>query len=88
MRGEERLAGSRESDVAACAVEQFGAEFALESRDLSAQRRLCQVQVLGGAGEVSESRDLHEPAELLEVHLHSLPVSFQVGLCIGVIRMA
>ena len=32
-------------------------------------------------------RDLDEPAELLEVHVHSLPASFQVELCIGVIRI-
>lgn len=88
MRGEQRLARSREGDVAACAVEQLGAELAFERRDLPAQRRLCQVQVLGGAGEVSETRDLDEPAELLEVHGHSLPASFPVELCIGVIRIA
>lgn len=70
----------------ACAVEELGPEFALEGGDLSAQRRLGEMQVLGGAGEVAEAGDLDEPAELLEVHVFT--VSIPVEQCIGVIRAA
>ena len=81
--GEQSLSGRGEADVPASPMEELGAEFAFESRDLSAQRRLGQVQVLGGAGEVTEAGDLDEPAELLEVHVFS--VSIPVEQCIGVI---
>ena len=61
-QGQERLACHRERAAAAGAGEQFGAEVLLERADLAAQRRLGQVQMLGGAGEVSQARYRDKPA--------------------------
>jgi hypothetical protein len=56
-------------------MEELRTQILLERRDLPAERRLREVQLLGRLGEVAEARDLHEAAELLEIHSHSLSAS-------------
>ena len=72
---EQRLAGRSERDVAARPTEQSRAELALERADLLAQRRLRDVDRLGGAREVTRVGHGREVLELPELHFDSLWLS-------------
>ena len=52
---QQRFPRDGQGAAAARAVKQLGAEIVFERRDLTAQRRLREVQLLGGAGEVAEA---------------------------------
>src|SRR5687767_4488196 len=69
-------------------MEQLGAEVLLECGDLAAQGGLCEVELLGGAREVSELSHLDKAAQLLQVHIDSISASPRAVICIGVIRAA
>ena len=62
------LAGLGRRDPAARALEQLGAELGLEPADLVRERRLGDVQLLGGAGEVAVSGDRLGVDELAQLH--------------------
>ena len=59
-RGKQLAAGGREHHAAGNAFEQRDAELVFERLDLGADRRLADVQPLGGAGEVAELGDRGE----------------------------
>ena len=64
---EQRLAGQRQLDLVRGAPEQLDADELLERADLPAQRRLRQVQLLGGAPEVELLGDGDERAQVPEL---------------------
>jgi hypothetical protein len=64
---EEHLAGGRELDAAGRAVQQRHAELGLEPADLLRERRLGDVQALGGAAEVALLGDGDEVTEVSEL---------------------
>ena len=66
---EQHLAGGRELDAARGAVEQRLAELGLEAADLLRERRLRDVQPLGGAAEVPLLGDGDEVAQVPELHV-------------------
>src|SRR5690606_11137220 len=66
--GEERLTGGGEPDAAAGAVEQLGAQLALQPGDLVTQRGLDDPALLGRAGVVARLGDGDDIAHLLELH--------------------
>jgi hypothetical protein len=53
------------------AFEELEAEVALELPDLLGERRLGNVQALGGASEVELFGDGHEVAQIAQVRVHS-----------------
>ena len=65
---EQHLAGGRELDAARRPVEQRLAELGLEAPDLLRQRRLGDVQPLGGAAEVPLLGHGDEVAQVPELH--------------------
>ena len=64
---EQRLAGQRQLDAVRGAPEELDADELLERPDLAAQRRLREVQLLGGAAEVELLGDGHERAQVPEL---------------------
>lgn len=66
--GENNFAVVVQNDVAALAVEQFGAEFVFDARKCVGQRRLGHAQRLGGFGDVLTFSDGDEILELEQVH--------------------
>ena len=64
---EQRLAGQRQLDLVRGAPEELDADELLERADLPAQRRLRQVQLLGGAPEVELLGDGDERAQVPEL---------------------
>ena len=65
---EQHLAGGRELDAARGPVQQRLAELGLEAADLLRERRLRDVQALGGAAEVPLLGDGDEVAQVSELH--------------------
>ena len=63
-----RLPGLGRDDAAAGALEQLGAELGLEPADLVRERRLGDVKLLGGAGEVAVAGDRLGVDELAQLH--------------------
>src|SRR5918993_1606056 len=80
---QQRLARDGQRAASAGTVEQLGAEILLEGGDLTAQRGLGEIELLGGAGEVAEPSHLDEAPELLEVHADSVRASRRRNICIG-----
>ena len=64
----QRFACGGEHGLAAPTVEKRCAEFAFKIADLLAERGLCEVQVRGGAREVSLAGGFEEIFELVEFH--------------------
>ena len=64
---EQQPAGGGELDLAAVAVEQLGAEVALQQADLLRQRRLRDVEALRRPAEVQLLGDHDERAEAAKV---------------------
>jgi hypothetical protein len=74
----DRLPRVGRRDATAGALEQRRPEFGLEAADLVRQRRLGEVELLRGAGEVAMPRDRLHTSQLSELHptyrrLRSLP---------------
>ena len=65
---DEVLAGFGQHDALADAVEQRAADLLLELADLVRQRRLRDVNALGGAGEAQALGERREIAEVAELH--------------------
>ena len=65
---EEHLARRRELDAAGRPIQKRRAELRLEPPDLLRQRRLGDVQTLGGAPEVALLGDRDEGAEVAQLH--------------------
>jgi hypothetical protein len=68
---EQHLAGGRKLDAARRAVQERHAELGLEPPDLLRERRLGDVQALGGAAEVALLGDRDERAEMPELHVRN-----------------
>ena len=66
--GGDRLPGLGRRDPPAGALEELGAELGLEPADLVRERRLRDVQLLGGAGEVAMAGDGLDVGELAQLH--------------------
>ena len=64
----EHLAGLGRRHAALGAHQQLLAHLALERRELLAQRRLGDVQHVGGLGQAADVDDLHEVLQAPEVH--------------------
>ena len=64
----DRHAGFGRGDAPARALEQRGAQLALEPADLVRQRRLGEVELLGGAREVAVPRHRLHASQLPELH--------------------
>jgi len=69
--GHEGGAGAREGDGPPGAVEQPGAEEALERPDLTGEHRLADVERLGGLREVQTLGDGEEGAQVAQVDVHA-----------------
>ena len=69
LRDREQLPpGGGQGHPGAAALEQRHAERLLERPDLRRQRRLADVQLLGGPGQVAQLRHGGESAQLIELH--------------------
>ena len=71
---EQRLAGGRELDAARGPVEERLPELGLEAADLLRERRLRDVQALGGAAEVPLLGHGDEVAQVPELHGSALAI--------------
>src|SRR5262245_25354810 len=69
---EEGVPGVRQRDAARRALEERDAELVLELADAAAERRLRDVEHLGGARDVARLRDGDEIAHLAEAHAASI----------------
>jgi hypothetical protein len=69
--GQEGAAAHGQRDSAGTAVEQFQAEFAFQPPDLLADRRLDDMQPLGGLPEVKLLSDRYEVPNLAQLHAHA-----------------
>jgi hypothetical protein len=49
----------------------LSAELVLELLDLPAERRLGNLELLGGAAKTTLGRDRHEIAQMAELHVHT-----------------
>ncbi len=78
---QQRLARVGERDVAAGPTEQFRPQLVLQGPDLLGERRLGDMHLLRGAGEMPRLGDGHEIRELLEVHTHS--INLTIGRAYG-----
>jgi len=67
---QEERARFGELDAASDAVEQLGAVSCFQGSDRGTDRRLCEMQRLGGARHVLTFGDRHENAKLLQRHAH------------------
>ena len=65
---EEALPGVGEFGAARISLEQAHAKLPLQRRDLPRQRRLADVQALGGAAEMQRFGQRHEIAHLAQVN--------------------
>jgi hypothetical protein len=65
---QQRLPRDGQRAAAASPAEQFGTQVVLERRDLPAQGWLCEIQALGGPGEVALPRHFDEALQLIEIH--------------------
>ena len=66
---EEHLAGGGGGHPAPVAVQQLGAELALEIADLLGERRLGDVQLGGRADELALLNDRDEVPKVTEIHV-------------------
>ncbi len=64
----DRLAGVGSDDAPARALEELDAELVLEPAHLVRERRLGDVELLGGAGEVAMPGDGLDVPELAQLH--------------------
>ena len=62
------LAGGGGDHAASVPGEEGGAQFLFQKLDLSAQRRLGDMQTLGGLGQTAQFRDLEEGSKLFDIH--------------------
>ena len=79
---EQQRAGGGQTHAAAVPGKQRDAELVLQFLDLAAQRRLRQAQFLGRAADAAGARDLHEIAQLFELHRGSvspIPQKYNLG---------
>jgi hypothetical protein len=68
---QQRLARWREADAAPRALEQVRTEHPFEAADAARERRLREMQVIGGAAEVTELGDGFEVTQVTEIELSS-----------------
>ena len=68
----DRVAGLGRGDAAARALEQLRSELGLEAADLVRERRLRDVKLVRGAGEVAVARDRLDVSELAQLHRRSI----------------
>ena len=83
---EQTVSGLRQRDALTMADEQRDAELILELFDVPAQRRLRDVEPLGGFGHAGFFRDGNERAQVTEIHgrgFYTSSVWLAVQRCIG-----
>ena len=76
---QQRLPGCGEADLAAVAQEEARAQSGLQALDLLAQRRLRDMQLLGGPGEVQLFGHCDEIPQVPEVNVHNQRLSQAAG---------
>ena len=82
--GGDDLACLGRRDASARALEQFGAQLAFEPSNLVRQRRLGDVELFRGPGEVAMTSDRFDAAKLAELHENDRRTrSLSYELCIA-----
>jgi hypothetical protein len=71
-RADEPLAGAGELRAGRAPIEQLGAELTLQRRDAAADRRVVELEPLGGGDELPGARDGEEDPHVVPIHVAAI----------------